>query len=127
MAVNVGKAEVATGVSKSKAFVIEAKKVQEGSLKVVDMDFVFRDVKAEIVCLAVSSGFGAATCHEGGESLGVVITTSFTSKSGIGFDHRSATEFSASNDQCFIKEAVALEVLNESGGCLGGLFAVVLC
>jgi len=106
--------------------VVESEEMEDGGLKVVDVDFVLGDVEAEVVGFAVGSGFGAATGHEGGEGLGMVVAAGFTAEGGFGFDHGGAAGFAAPNDEGFVEEAVAFEVLDEGGGGLGGLFAVVL-
>src|SRR3954452_18617545 len=49
LAVDVGEAEVAALVAEGQALVVEAEAVQDGSLEVVDVDFVFDDVEAEVV------------------------------------------------------------------------------
>ena len=125
MAVDVGEAEVAAGVVVGEAFVIEAEEVEDGGLEVVDVDLVFGDVEAEVVGSAVGAGFGAAAGHEGGEGLRVVVASGFAAEGGVGFDHGGAPEFAAPDDEGFIEESVAFEVLNEGGGGLGGLFAIV--
>ena len=125
VAVDVGEAEVAAGVVVGEAFVIEAQKMQDGRLEVVNVDFVLGDMEAEVVGLAVGAWFGAAAGHKGGEGLRVVVTSGFTAEGRVGFDHRSAAEFPAPDDEGFVEESVALEVLNEGCGCLGGLLAVI--
>ena len=47
--------------------------MQDGGLEVVDVDLVLGDVEAEVVGFAVGAGFGAATGHQGGEGLRVVV------------------------------------------------------
>ena len=121
MAVDVGEAEVAAGVVVGEAFVVEAQKVEDGGLEVVDVDFVLGDVEAEVVGLAVGAGFGAAAGHQGGEGLGVVVAAGLTAEGGVGFDHGGAAEFAAPDDEGFVEEAVAFEILNEGRGGLGGL------
>lgn len=124
MAVNVGEAEVAPGVVVGEAFVVESKEMQDRSLEIVHVDFVLGDVEAKIVGLTVSPGLGAASGHERGEGLGVVVAARLASEGWIGFNHGSAAEFTAPDDEGFVKEAVSFEVLNESGGGLRGLFAI---
>ena len=87
----------------------------------MDVDFVLGDVKAEIIGFAVGAGFGSAAGHEGGEGLRVVIATGLTAEGRVGFNHGGAAEFAAPDDESFVEEAVAFEVLNEGGGGLGGL------
>lgn len=107
MAVDVGEAEIASGVVVGEAFVIEAEEVEDGGLEVVDVDFVLGDVEAEVVGFAVGAGFGAAACHESGEGLWVVVASGHTAESRVGFDHGSAAEFATPDDEGFVEEAVA--------------------
>ena len=107
MAVDVGEAEVAAGVVVGEAFVIEAEEVEDGGLEVVDVDFVLSDMEAEVIGLAVGSGFDAAASHEGGEGLGVVVAASFATEGGVGFDHGGAAELAAPDDEGFVEETVA--------------------
>ena len=99
VAVNVGKAEVAAGVVVGETFVVEAQKMQDGRLEVVNVNFVLGDMEAEVVGLAVGAWFGAAAGHKGGEGLRVVVTSSLAAEGRVGFDHRSAAEFSAPDDK----------------------------
>jgi hypothetical protein len=126
VAVDVGEPKIAPGVVVDEAFVVESEEVQNRCLKVVNVDFILCDMEAEIVSFAVSSGFGAASCHKGGKSLWVMIATGLASEGWIGFDHGSAAELSSPDDQSLIKEPVPLEILNERGSGLGGLFAIIL-
>ena len=126
MPVHVGEAEVAAGVVVGETFVVEAEEVEDGSLEIVDVDFVFGDVEAELIGFAIGPGLGATAGHEGGEGLRVVIAAGVTTKGRVGFNHGSAAEFAAPDDEGFIKKAVSLEIFDEGGGGLRGLFAVAL-
>ena len=53
--------------------------------EIVDVDFVFGDVEAELTGFAIGPGLGATTGHEGGEGLRVVIAAGVTTKGGVGF------------------------------------------
>ena len=126
VAVDVGEAEVAAGVVIGEVFVVEAEEVKDGGLEVVDVDLFVSNMEAEVIGGTVGAGFGAAASHEGGEGLRVVVASGLAAKGGVGFDHGGASKFAAPDDEGFIEQAVAFEVLNERGGGLGGLFAVVL-
>src|SRR5688572_6870520 len=74
LAEDVGEAEVAPLESVSEFGVLQAEAVQDGSLKVVDVDLVFGDVIAEVVGGAVAeTGFDAAAGHPDGEGVRVMI------------------------------------------------------
>ena len=126
VAVDVGEAEVAAGVVVGEAFVVEAQKVEDSGLEVVDVDFFVDDVEAEVIGFSVGAGFGAAAGHEGGEGLRVVVASGFAAERGVGFDHGGAAEFAAPDNEGFVEETVTFEILDEGRGGLGGLLAVVL-
>lgn len=126
MSVHIGEAEVASGVVVGEALVIEAQEMENGGLKVVDVNLSLSDVEAEVVGFTVGAGLGAAAGHEGGEGLRVVIASRFATQGWIGFDHGSAAEFASPDDEGFIKKAVSLEIFDEGGGGLRSLFAVAL-
>lgn len=126
MSVHIGEAEVASGVVVGEALVIEAQEMENGGLKVVDVNLSLSDVEAEVVGFTVGAGLGAAAGHEGGEGLRVVIASRFATQGWIGFDHGSAAEFATPDDEGFVEEAVAFEILNERGGGLRGSGAVTL-
>ncbi len=59
----------------NKAHVIEAHKVKDGCVKVVDMEFIFDGTKAEFIgCANGLAAFDPATRHPHGETRGVVIS-----------------------------------------------------
>ena len=54
---DVGEAEVPALEAVGELFVIEAKKMEEGGVEIVDMDFSIYDAEAELVTLAVDVAF----------------------------------------------------------------------
>ncbi len=72
----------------NKAHIVEAHKVKDGCMKVVDMEFVFDGTKAEFIrCANGLAAFDAAARHPHGEARRVVI-------SAIAFfAHGSTAEF----------------------------------
>ena len=125
VAVDVGEAEVAAGVVIGEVFVVEAEEVKDGGLEVVDVDLFVSNMEAEVIGGTVGAGFGAAASHEGGEGLRVVVASGLAAKGGVGFDHGGASKFAAPDDEGFIEQAMTFQILDEGGGGLGGLFAVV--
>ena len=98
VAVDVGEAEVAAGVVVGEVLVIEAEEMEDGGLEVVDVDFFVSDMEAEIIGAAIGAGFGAATGHDGGEGLRVVVAAGLAAEGRIGFDHGGASELAAPDD-----------------------------
>ena len=73
-AVNIGEPEVAAGVAVSEFSVIEAELIQDGRVEVVDVDFVFDGLEAEVVRGAVGdAAFDAAAGEESRECRRVVV------------------------------------------------------
>ena len=115
VAVDVGEAEVATGVAVGELFVIEAEEVEHGGVEVVDVDLVFDGLEAEVISRAVNvAAFGSAASHPSGEAVVVVVATVNFALVGSFFGHfddGGAPEFSAPEDEGFIKHAALFEVL----------------
>ena len=89
---DVGKALVATAVSKDKPFVVDAELMQNGGLEVVDVHGVFGDVDAVVVSLAVGdAGAHAATGEPHHETVRIVVATIAVFANGC------APEFAAPN------------------------------
>ena len=88
-----GRALWPTLVFVNKAHVIEAHKVKDGCVKVVDMEFVFDGSKAKLIrCANGLATFDPATRHPHGETCGVVV-------SAIAFfAHGGSAEFATPNN-----------------------------
>jgi hypothetical protein len=71
VAVDVGEAEVAALVAVGEPFVVDAELVQDGGLQVVDMHWIFGDVDAVVVGLAI--GHSAAHAANNQPLYGVKI------------------------------------------------------
>ena len=87
------------------------------------MDGVFYNVIAKVVSGAVDgAGLDAAAGHPHGVGFGVVVAAPGATEGGIAFHHGGAAEFSAPDDEGFIKEAALFEVGDEGGtGLVSGL------
>ncbi len=83
----------------NKAHVVEAHKVKNGGMKIVDMEFIFDGTKAEFIgCANGLAAFDPATRHPHGETRGVVV-------SAIAFfAHGGSAEFASPNDECAIEK-----------------------
>ena len=74
--VNVGEAEIATGVAMGEVLVIEAEQVEDGGVDVVDGDRILFGLEAEFVGRSVNGpAADAAARHPDAESVGVVVAT----------------------------------------------------
>jgi sialic acid synthase SpsE len=72
--VDIGEPIVAALEAVGEVFVIEAEKVEDGGLEVVDVDFVFDARETHFIRGAViESALHAAACHEDGEAVGIMV------------------------------------------------------
>ena len=73
---HVRESEVAPRVAVGEAFVVQSEAVEEGSLKVMNVNFVFDNMEAHFVCRAIGlAAFDAAACQPHREGLRVVVTS----------------------------------------------------
>ena len=124
-----GEAEVETEVAEGEAGVVDAEELENGGLKVVDVNGIFGDVETKVIGLADGdAGLDATAGHPHGEGLRVMVPAVAAFEGGTGFNHGSTAEFAAPNDESVIEHAAFLEVLDEGGtslvGCLGLTFNV---
>ena len=106
---------------------VDAELVENGGLKIGNVDGIFCDVVADVVCSSVGSGFDAATCHPHGEGVGVVISpvmALFEFIADIVLHHGSTSEFTAPDDEGAVKETALFEVGDEAGDGLVNLLAL---
>ena len=75
-AFDIGQAEVAAAVGVGQFFVVKAELVENGGVKVVDVDFVLDSGEAKVVGGSVDrAAFNAASGQPHRESVGIVIST----------------------------------------------------
>lgn len=106
---------IATLKAEGEAFVVEAEEVEDGSLEVVDVDFVFGDAEAEFVTGAVAAGFGAAAGHDHGVAIGIMVAAQDVAFGGAAFAERSASEFATKDDEGVVEKAALAQIFNERG------------
>jgi len=123
-AMDIGEAKISPGMMVGELFVVEAKQVKNGRLKVVNMNFVSSDMKAKVIGFSISPRFDASSCEKGCKSLRMVIATCFATEGWIGLYHWSPPKFTTPNNEGFVEETVTFEVLNERGCRLCGGGAV---
>ncbi len=114
VAVDIGEAEVTSGVAEGEAFVVEAEEVEDGGVEVMDVDGVNGGLEAEVIGGAVDgAAFDAATGEPHGKA--VVIVVAAVDFAGIGtwggeFDDRGAAEFAAPDDERIVEHTALFEV-----------------
>src|SRR5262245_13985561 len=97
--VHVGEAEVAAGVAEGQAGVIEAEKVQDRGVQVVDANHVLDRVITVLVRCSVShSAAYSGTGHPDGEALWIVVPP-------VALGERRAAKFRRPHDQRRLQEA----------------------
>ena len=73
--VDIGEAEIATGIVEGQLLMVEAEAVQDGGLKVMHMDWVLDHVESQVVGGPMThAGPDAATGHPNTVSLRVMIS-----------------------------------------------------
>ena len=116
---NISQPIIPAAVAKRQCFVVQAERMQDGCMQVVDMNLVPHRVPAEIVCRAVDmSALDPAASQPHRESERVMLTAVCTFCCG------SASEFAAPDDQSLLQQAPAFQILEESGDGQVGLPAV---
>src|SRR5262245_26397398 len=95
VAVDVGEAEVAALETVGEALVVEAEKVENGGLQVVDVVLFVDDAEAELVGFADDAGADAAAGDPHGESVDVMVAAD----GDADLAHGRAAEFAASDDE----------------------------
>src|SRR5947207_12717123 len=91
VAVDVGEAEVAAGVAVGEALVVEAQKVQDRRLDVVDVDSVLDGIEAQLVSRAVrQTALDTAARQPHREGLRVMVAAQAAAERSVRLDHRRA-------------------------------------
>ena len=119
LAVDVGQAILPTLVAESEAFVVDAAKVKDRRLHVVDVDRVLRDVPAVLVGLAVHvTGLDAAAGEPPRVGPAEVVTAARLLR--VTLAERGPAELAAPDHERVFEHAALLEVADERGrGPLG--------
>jgi len=104
---------------------IDAQKMHDGSLKIVDMNGFFSYIVAKIIGFTVGhSFFDPTSCHPGTKAFRMMVPPI------IGFGQcplriTSPAKFSAPDHQGFVQETALLQVRYQSGGSLVGFFTLM--
>lgn len=126
MAVDVGEAEIATGVTEGQFFVIETEEGKDGGVEIVNVDFVFSGLETEFIGGTVDiTSFDPAAGQPGGEAVMIVIAAVDFSGIGSGggqFDGGGASEFTAPDDEGVVEHAALFEIFEQGADGLVALF-----
>ncbi len=110
LAVDIRQTEITTGVSIRQLCVIDAELVQDRGVQIVKMDLVLDRVVPVLIGFSVRHpATNAASGHPHRKSVRIVVATISV------FGCRSASEFSAPDNQGFFKQSSRLEILEQSG------------
>ena len=121
MAMHIGQPVVSSLKKVSQLFVVDAELVEDGGVKIVDVDGVFGDVVAEFVRSSVGdAGLDASAGHPDGETFGVVVAAIiFTGEFALAVG--GSAEFATPDHEGVVEHAALLEVLDQGGGRLVGV------
>ena len=98
------------------AFVVDAQKVQDSSLEIVDVNFVLDGVEAELVAPAVThAGLHTAARHPQRECVGMMIAAPLLRLLNLALQKRRAPKFAAPNDERVVEQSALLEVAHQRG------------
>lgn len=99
--------------------------MENGCLKVVNVDGIFDDMKAEIIGFSISeSPSYSTTCQPHRVRLGVVISSERSAKRRIVFNHWRSPKLATPDDEGGIEQAALFEIVDECGRRLIRFFAV---
>ncbi len=109
---NVCQAKVAALKAKREAFVVDAEKMQERGMQVVNVNLSLDDAKAEFIGFAVDdSRLGSAAGDPHRKGVDVMVATH-----GIAhLAHRRAAKFASPNHQRVVEQTALLEIEYEGG------------
>ena len=97
---DIGQSESSPAIGEGQAFVIEAEEVEDGGLKVVDVDRVFDRVHGEgIRCAVGQAGLDTAAGHPDGEGVGMVVASPTRTVAEVALDEGRAAEFTTPDHQ----------------------------
>ena len=115
---NIGKTVMTPLMSIGKAFMIDSKLMQDGCLKIMDVDRVFHHVNAVIIRFSIGETWANTASRKPiGETIRVVVSTVILRcQFSLAIDRSS--KFPAPNDQGLVEHAALLQVQQQRGCCL---------
>ena len=127
MAVDVGETIVAALEFEGELFVVDTKEVKDRSLEVVDVDFVFDGIEADVITRSVGdAGLHAAAGHPDCVGVGMVIAAPLGTIVKGTLDEGRASELAGPNDEGVFEKAAGFEVTDQGGGRLVGITTLVV-
>src|SRR5436190_10125769 len=97
-----------------KLFVIKAEQVQNGGLKIVNVDLIAHDREAELIGFSIADAvLDTAAGEENGEAVRVVIAAEEFAIGGASFTERRAAEFAAPHYQRFVQQSALAQIAQE--------------
>ena len=108
---NVGEPEIAALEAVGQFGVIETEQVEDGGLKVMDVDAVLDWVEPEFVGFAEGdAGADPAAGKPHGVSINVMVAAHIVAADVPDFAHRRATELAAPDDERVIEQAAPFQI-----------------
>ena len=124
MAMHIGETKTAALEAVGETLVIDAEKVHESGVEIVNVDRVLDDVVAVLVGLADRrAGFDAAAGEPHAEAAGMMIATEVVAAE-FALGVVGATKFAAPDDKGVLQHAALFQILNETGRGLVGFLAL---
>src|SRR6476660_8891465 len=116
---NVGQTEIATLESIRELFVVEPKQLQDGGLKIMDVDFITGDGESEFIGFPITDAmFDTPAREENGETVRIMVAAEDLAGSGTAFTERCSAKFPAPNDQGFIEQSALPQIPDQSSNRL---------
>jgi len=123
--VDIGKAEMPALELEGQLLVIDAQQVQDGGLKVMNVDFVVHGVEADIVGGSMGDArLDSASSHPGSKGVGVMVTAPAFAVLHVTLKEGGAAEFTAPDDKGLIEHAALFEITDETGTGLVGVLTL---
>jgi hypothetical protein len=108
---HIREAEVAALELVGQALVIDAKKMKERGLEIVDVDGIFHGVESEVIgCAVGDTGLDSTSGHPNGEGVGMMIAAPTRAVVEIPLDKRSSSKLTAPNNQGVVEQTAHLEI-----------------
>ena len=109
LAMHIRQPEITTSMMKRQLLVIKAETMEDGRLQVVNVHWVFYDVKPKVIGLSIrNSRANAAASHPHSKCSRMVIATGRPGQGRIIFNHRCPPELSTPNHHCFVEQSTLL-------------------
>ena len=110
---NIGQPEVASLETIDQFRMIKPQQMENGRMKIMNMDFIPRCVESKIIRLSQGdTRLDPSACQPNGEAIGMMIPAIIAP-----LNHGCATELAPPDNQCILQHAPLFEILEQ--GCTG--------